>query len=68
VARQTQQLDIQETTVRLVALVVAVAQDLLEIQLLVGRELPVKVMLAAESMESSQQIDIVLAEVAGQVQ
>jgi len=66
--RQTAQLDIVETPVRLVALVVAVAQDLLEIQLLVGRGLPVKVMQAADAMGNTRQIDIALEVVAEQVQ
>jgi hypothetical protein len=67
-AHQIQQLVPQETTVRLVALAVAVAQDLLEIQMLVGQGLLVKVILAADAMDNSLQIDIALAAVAGQVQ
>jgi hypothetical protein len=66
--RQTEQLDMAETPVRLVALAAAVAQDLLEAPLLVGQELRAKVILAADAMDNLQQIDIALAVVAGQVQ
>jgi hypothetical protein len=66
-ARQTQQLATEGTPARLVALEVAVAQDLLEIQLRVGKGLQAKVMLVADVLGNTRQIDTALVAVVGQV-